>query len=183
MASDRNPVDWVLGNRELLVIVFAVAVWLLNRIGAARRAAGSQNPARQAGSADDEAERTRRVQEEVRRRIAERRGAAKPEMPPPLSQPFEPARMAEEPAPPEEAETDDTEEQVLKRQREIERDLRALEDARAAALAGARAAQRASVVQTQAAVPNPWLGELKNPAGLRRAVVLREILGPPISLR
>ena len=68
--------------------------------------------------------------------------------------------------------------------------MRALDAARAAAV------QQAAAISSATALPiggpagqsaqlpiSPWLAELRDPSGVRRAILLREILGPPISLK
>ena len=40
-----------------------------------------------------------------------------------------------------------------------------------------------TALDAQPPVMSPWLAELREPAGVRRASVLREILGPPVGLR
>jgi hypothetical protein len=131
------------GVFQILVAVAAViALWAKQRREAARsRSEGPAAPA--AGQADAmEEERTRRVQEEIRRKIAQRNAGpeeapvlaeATPPPPPPV-----PARPAPAPAP-----------------------------------AAVRAVEPAG----------DWLAELRGTQGARRAMVLREILGPPVGLR
>ena len=193
MASERNPVEWLLGNKELLVVLFAAAVWLLNRIGAAQKKnAARPGPAKPAESEAEEAERTRRVQEEVRRRIAERRALAQSEAAPAapaMPEPFEPPRIGEE-APPAEAVAapEYDEEAVLARQRNLESQLVALEAAKAAALAQAKAAAAAPRPGSRGPARSPatayaLLADLQDPSAVRRAIVLREILGAPVGLR
>jgi hypothetical protein len=190
MARGRNPVEWLLGNRELLVVLFAAAVWLLNRIGAAhKKNAARPGPVQ---PADGEAERTRRVQEEVRRRIAERRAPAQSGAAPaaPVEpDSFEPPRIGEEAAPPDAvAAPEDAEEAILARQRSLESQLMALEAGKAAALAQARAAAAAPRPGSRGPAGSPaaahaLLADLQDPSAVRRAVVLREILGAPVGLR
>lgn len=199
MPAGQDPVNWLLSHRELLVVLFAAAVWFLNRTAAAKRKAaarpGESIPAQPAGDGasagasaeEEEAERTRRVQEEIRRKIAARRAPA-----PSRAASFEPPRIEEEPEPfpPSPASVQGREmEEVLLRQQGLEKELRALEAGRAATVAAAKRGAGfppgagASAAHSSAAASNPWLAELRNPAGVRRAVVLREILGAPVSLR
>ena len=72
------------------------------------------------------------------------------------------------------------------RQSEIAGQLTALREARAAAQAKAEA-RAAEVPWTEATKPgtgpSAWRKDLRRPADLRRAIVLREVLGPPVALR
>lgn len=88
--------DWILDHLQVLIaIAAAVAYWLNSQ----RKQAGGGE---MEGQDADEAERTRRIQEEIRRRIAERRGGQVPPQPqarpapPPLLRP----RPTELPMPP-----------------------------------------------------------------------------------
>ncbi len=212
MASRENPVNWLLGNREVLAILFVAVAWLAQKLGISkdRKAVRSADPKGSEGDAD-EAERTRRVQEEIRRKIAERRAGAPPVLPS--------SRYGGEPAPPvvaprpvapapvpwadvfersgepraEELPTRDKDlEAVLARQRGLGEKMRQLESASSAASAEAggysAGGAAAMLAQLEPAMPvfpppSPWLSELRERQGARRAIVLREILGPPVALR
>lgn len=188
MRLSFDPINWLTGNPIIWVVLIAGVSWL-SKLIRGRPKPGSPAPGAPDG---EEAERTRRVQEEVRRRIAERRSrvfqsAPETAAPRPAAQNQGEnlrkliAKMAgEEPAPP----ALDEAKAALARQRAIEEKLRVLESEQAAALA--RAAQTAAVMPAPSAPavsPAGWLGELRDPRGLRRAIVLREILGPPVGLR
>jgi hypothetical protein len=211
MASRENPVNWLLGNREILALLFVAFAWLAQRLGMAKsKTAATGGESKGAAAADDEAERTRRVQEEVRRRISERRAGAAPvpapsrfgrEPAPPIvaprpvaSGPGDPwgeifRREPEEPAglPTRAAKL----EAVLARQSELEKKMIRLESASSAASAeaGGSSGDRPAALssQTGAAMPlNPsyaWLSQLRERQGARRAIVLREVLGPPVGMR
>ncbi len=64
---------WVLEHLQILIGVAAAIAYYLNR-GRLQKLAGEQNPRDE--SEADRGERTRRLQEEIRRKIAERRGEA-----------------------------------------------------------------------------------------------------------
>jgi hypothetical protein len=181
-----NPLERLLSQPQLLVVIFAGVVWVLKMLGKAKaaasrasnapRPAGQQEPDAAEGAArramEDE-ERAQRVREDILRRIAERRARAEEGVPPArarpervLPPPLAPARMAREaepvfpPAPSPPLET------------------------RAPAMIPGR--QPAAAVG--AGPPGPpagilWLDELRSPETVRRAILLREILGPPIALR
>lgn len=172
---------WVSG--DIWWLVLAAGAWLVQRIQAAQKKAAATRPG--ADAAEDEAARTRRVQAEVRRRIAERRSA-----PPPAPPPFDGGEIPPEPV--MEAPIEAAPGRVA-----IERRPTAPPGGWDADLATVAANQRAAMVvprgssaETAAAQTAElngraalWLAELRNPATVRRAVLLREILGPPIGLR
>lgn len=150
-------------------------------------------------------ERARRIREEIQRRIAERSGrGAPPPMPaPPRLDPFQPVFQEDyaPPAPPAPsappplpapvtvADYDDS--AALERQRKLAEQLEQLGEQRRAARREAQSAfdsteQQAATSQTAKAAgvgARLLSAELRDPRTLRRAVVLREVLGPPVALR
>jgi hypothetical protein len=151
----------------------------------------------------DEADRTRRIQEEIRRKIAERRGAQE-HVPPlvaprPIAQPIPEViqrrfETAEAPPPlPRKLSAGaqaDRDEEVLKRQRELEAQMRVLEVRRAEhkrqaleAAAPFSAAAAYQVSATAKASGSELLADLRSPGGARRAWILREVLGTPVGLK
>jgi hypothetical protein len=174
------------------------------------------------------AERTRRVQEEIRRKIAERRAAAEAaergtfeqqpgpapevfeaprERIPPLVRPSRmppvdpfggPLRKLEEVLESAKRKLEPVDESAtqaaLERQRRLGEEMRALEAARLAQerraaeiTAAVHKEERASargLRETRVRVPGNVLREqLRDPAELRRAILLREVLGTPVGLR
>jgi hypothetical protein len=140
--------------------------------------------------AEDE-ERTRRVREEVQRRIAGRRQA--PPALAPSSPPLAPAPAdsgdqlrelagVETEAEPEEPAEDRAE---MERQRRLERELQIANAARA------EQAQKTALRPGEPSLPSPpvraggygWISDLRGRGEARRAIVLREIIGPPLALR
>jgi len=187
------------------IIIFVVVV--ISMMTKATAAAAKRPPTPPRGDID-QSERTRRIQEEIRRKIAERRGGltqpagmdtsteeetAPPAFPRPLVVPLDPfggprdgrPRAFEPRAPePPPLPSGPTAEQV--RQEELAAQLAALQEARAAAQATAmaRATETNWTESTRtAAGPSAWRSDLRSPADLRRAIVLRELLGPPVALR
>ena len=65
---------------------------------------------------------------------------------------------------------------MLERQRRLAAMSRAVEPVPALPAFG-------TALDAQPVVISPWLAELREPAGVRRAILLREILGPPVGLR
>ncbi|MDE3083897.1 MAG: hypothetical protein KGJ37_01590 [Verrucomicrobiota bacterium] len=84
---------WLLDNPQVLIVVAIVVASLMRKLKKQRL----QSEARQVIDAD-EAERTRRLQEEIRRKIAERTGRALPQNPPAVQPPVISRREA--PLPP-----------------------------------------------------------------------------------
>ena len=194
--------DWVFQHLQIIIAVAAAIAYMFNR--------GKQAP--DAGGAEtggDDAERARQIREEIRRKITERRQGAAPSIPEPAEviapppvlhpqrsvPPIDPFGGPTRPALPTfrrtrtelrpvplatEAETM----AVLERQEQLAEQMKALEDAR---LKQQRRA--ADVVTTAAATAaasasrGALLADLRHPQGLRRAIVLREVLGAPVALR
>ncbi len=185
--------DWVLEHLQVLFLIAVAVVAILQKL----KTAGPREPGGAPPGMDpDQAERTRRIQEEIRRRIMERRGLAPvpppesetaesepapsfPEAPPMIEEvrPFVvpppesvPAAPADAPVVTEVRSAPDLQEQLI-------RQLQELEAARRASIfalpteAPARVAVQARVL------------DLRQPGTLRQAVVWREILGPPVGLR
>jgi hypothetical protein len=184
-ASDPSPVEVVLRHLGSLMPIFllflgwVVATWRKM----AKKNAAAPPPAR---VALDEDERTRRVKEEVRRKIAERQAARAPapaaarqEIPPETRRPAggvtETFIPPEADAPPA---VDYRAEQA--RQERLAKEMAAIE-----------AGLPPPIATHQAYAPPPaspppvlgWLAGLRDPLEVRRAIVLREILGPPVGLR
>lgn len=209
---------WVFDHVGLIVfLVIAYSLWrkvraFLRQVTdeTARRA-----PMRPAANLDpEEAQRVRQIQEEIRRKIAERRGgeqrAAGGQRPvveappilrratvPPLD-PFggpmrkiaaEVERRIQPNAPISPPDANRRDAAHLERQEQLAAQLRTLEEARA--VTARRAAQTAASVKTHAESEagmrahsrGSLLGELRDPRSLRRAFVLREVLGVPVGLR
>lgn len=75
---------------------------------------------------------------------------------------------------------------ILQKQRDIEERLRVIREARPAK-SGSKSSIRPRAITGKpvpvAAVPTSIRGRLRNPSELRRAIVMREILDPPVGLR
>jgi hypothetical protein len=200
--------DWILRNLPLFIFIFVV----ISIVRAAMRAKEMQE---KEGAREHDLERQRRiqeVQEEIRRKIAERRGEVS--APPPLvTAPQRPVERAPAGMPPTEPYggggsirriMEEVERKLqppapvpgpaktrrfdLERKINRAEDLKNAEDDRLAlerrtlqqaAVRAETARQAASV----SAVRNRLLADLRQPESLRRAFVLREVLGPPPGLR
>ena len=192
---------WLNSQRE------AAAKAAEEQAAAQRRA--QQPAALSAADTDAESEiRNEQVREKVRRLIAERRGDAVPpelsapttlpepeeersfrspplaeppelEMPPPL-QPPGPSRQAET----AHSSATKTREASLVRQEQLALELQSLNEQRVfAARRAAVVAEGEAVVARRDLVSNELRHDLRDPRSLRRAMVLREVLGPPVALR
>lgn len=188
---------------QVLIIVAAIIGSLLNKRRQDQDAEDSpESPYKQSEMDIEEMERTRRIQEEIRRKIAERRaGGAQSQQPapqptfrrepPPLREVIAERveRRIENPTTPRPSPSAAREAAMLERQRELAGRMEELERQRQAALKqrsrlqfpGEAAAKKATA-PAQAA-RSAWLKELRDPASARRAIVLREILDRPVSLR
>ncbi len=199
-----SVITWALSHIPQLIFLIV----LLNVVRAIVRAAKASQEHQSTASESDEQRRVREIQERIRKKIAERRGGLAPSAPTsadapaplaPLMRPkrtapidpfggpsrptiFEPERRAPlrvEPPPVDVA--------ALERQEQLAEQMRALEEARAAALRRAAqvAAQRENAAASSRASSShaDWLGDLRDPHALRRAFVLREVLGAPVALR
>ena len=177
------------------------------REAALRRASQPSALAETDVAADDEL-RNEQVREKVRRMIAERRGD---EIPPELSMPPAMPELEEErsfrspplEAPPElalpppvlrpvrsqqtavaHALATETLEASLVRQEQLAVELQSLNEQRVlAARRAAVVAEGEAVVARRDLVSNELRHDLRDPRSLRRAMVLREVLGPPVALR
>jgi hypothetical protein len=226
-----NPrlLEWIFENLGLVIVLAITALSFLRgmfRAGQTEQKGPVAPRSRMEGEEDPEAaERTRRIQEEIRRKIAERQGRAVPveeervpvgseptwSEPPPLLPPkrvppVDPfggsmrkiLRKLEEAAEQRREtvrdEIEPVESAALRRQRELEEQLRAVEAQRAETKRRAReiaageigAAAAPKTAWASASVRTAGAGvreELKDPRALRRAFVLREVLGPPVGLR
>ena len=162
LAASSDPSNWLVSQPQLVFVAIAGAAWLFKMIKSAADARrqpedGPAKPGARASLAEvagEKEERTRRVREDIRRTIAERRrGAATPasvseeEWDSPPAAPVLPLPM------------------------------------RAAA---APALQPIAVLAAGKQLPSAgglWLEELRTRESVRRAILVREILGPPVALR
>lgn len=184
--------DWILDHLQILIGIAGVVAYWINQLrkNADARSVEERRQGNPLGELAEADERTRRIQEEIRRKIAERRGAATP------AAPVQPVRsQTETPTPVVVARRDEPEpsayqpekwmdETVLERQRALAAQLAALEASRAAAVREAQAVR----TPAPAIAPAPTgelslLQELRTARSLRKAIILREMLGPPVALR
>ena len=203
---------WFLEHIQVVIAVAGIIAWWVNqrhreKEGQSADYDGDGTPERNPGAEPYDDDQARRVREDIRRKIAERRGLATPpalapepapvvpmpasreEAPPPVFQdPLQDmlkelqrrlAPAMEPAAPPPEPEIDRA---ALERQREIEARYRELEAKRARTLAQAEAI-RIERPSTPASHAAGWLAELRDAKNIRHAIIARELLGPPAGLR
>jgi hypothetical protein len=193
--------QWLVDNAWTVVIIGGVLAQMLQAV--MKKKAGEdgsvqgEQPKEYEFEDPELAERTRRIREEIQRRIAQRQqqgGAeAAADAPPMLDPGGTPPSLIREvvvTVPPVPARTSarfDTQRQaeILEQQAALEEKLRdakrmkeavakrtEFEEATADHTTARRTATRASVVD-----------DLRSPMALRRAFILREVLGPPVALR
>jgi len=174
----------------VLVFVFVIISVVRNAAKVVRKA-GEQTrtpaPPTPADYDPEVAQRTRRIQEEIRRKIAERRGTILAPEPILVETRMEPPVISSEER--FEREYVPTDLAMLERQQQLAEQMRALEHVRAtkqrratevtAALKTESESERGLLVGSRGSL----LADLGDPASLRRALVLREVLGAPVGLR
>ncbi len=175
--------EWIFDHLQVLFFIAIAVVAILQRL---KKSGQEESPPR-SQAAPEEEERTRRIQEEIRRRIMERRGLAparqtteeqhRPFPPaPPMIEEIRPIQVE----PPSLVEIpDDVDDSVeYRRQQDLIERARVAEAARRSRTAVAEPAPAAVAEHSGQLIPS-----LHDRSGLRRAIVLREILGPPVGLR
>lgn len=187
--------DWVFDHLQFIIAAAAAIAWWLNQ---RRQGKGGEEemPPHQEATFDDPdlAERTRNIREEIQRKIAERmRGYTEEQPTVPRAEPDEPPFVREvviPPVPPvRRASTVHYEAQrqaeILEEQATLVEKLREAQAMKAAAVKRAQyeatTADHSSDARTLSR--STVLDDLREPAALRRAFILREVLGPPVALR
>lgn len=193
--------DWIFDNFRVIIIVGgAVAYWLNQR----RKAKEEQEAMRELESqktqspvpAYDEDERVRRIQEEIRRKILERAGgsARSAQTPPPVPVAPQPVQREQpqsvEDVYQEESARDEAalaaDMAMLERQQMLATKLRELQEQRRQHDRPAEVfAEKTALAMAASgtAVTGSVLADLRNPTSIRRAIILREVLGTPVGLR
>jgi hypothetical protein len=202
--------DWLLNH--LFIVVF-VAIAVGNLLKQAKKAGAQPRPPQPApGSVDpDTAERTRRVQEEIRRKIAERAGRL-PASPLPLSpspaagsssapparnifqelarQMAEAKKRAEMQSRAQAATEAQAQQRMEDEQKSRERaeaqhllEVQRTPQSQPQAVVAAGAYRATDLKTTGVSARDRLLADLREADSLRRAFVLREILGEPVGLR
>ncbi len=207
-------IEWILKHLGVVIAILVIVVQLVRGIAATR---GEQAPPPAKPDELEAERRTREIQEQIRRRRAERGDpAARPEpagppvirpepspqttqMPEPFGGPLRRvleelergANPRPEPAAPPPVQ-EDRRQAELERQRKLAEEMAALAAARAAAerraaelakAAAGDAVRLSSAAAAASAARESLREDLRDPKSLRRAVLLREVLGPPVALR
>ncbi|MDD3180003.1 MAG: hypothetical protein PHQ04_06580 [Opitutaceae bacterium] len=195
--------DWVFDHLQVIIaIAGAIAYWILQ----GREKEGEEDEALPEAQgktfADPElAERTRRIREEIQRRIEQRTGHPPSRLPPGPSPdatpPFvlrppgsmEPPRPAAPPLRPVMLDKQ-REAEILKQQAALQEKLAEVEWIKTTARHRGEFERATSetearpVARAEGLPPRGTLrDDLRDPASLRRAFLTREILGPPVALR
>lgn len=192
--------NWILDHFQVLVPIVAAILYMLKPRKAEDEAASDPG---------EDAERSRKIREEIRRKIAERRedGAApanppviRPQGRPTLVDPFggppkqdfptlrkkEPEQPATPPVPqppqPSMAAVLERQARLAEQMKGLER-ARAEEQRRAAEVRAAAVERKRETAGAAGEGRDDWLKDLRSAQGLRRAIVQREVLGPPVALR
>jgi hypothetical protein len=190
--------DWVSKHLQVIIaIAGAVAWWLTQRKNAQAGGAAEAPPAQEKTFDDPElAERTRRIREEIQRKIEQRAKGYAQEQPRPV------AREAAEPPPvireiyveppPAPVLPPVTRRQEAQRNAEILEQQQALMEKLAEARLMKTSAEKRTrfeeatadhAAEARSLSRSTLLDDLREPAALRRAFILREVLGPPVALR
>ncbi len=180
--------DWIFNHLQLVLAVAGGLAYWLNE----RRKAGQEEapPPHVSKTFDDPelAERTRKIREEIQRKIEQRsRGYTQPQTPVPASYADTPPPVIREVVPTRGASRLDVQRQaeILEEQAAMMERLREAEAMKAGTQKRLEfeAATADVAVQLRTQTRSTVLEDLRNPAALRRAFILREIIGPPVSLR
>jgi len=202
--------NWIFEHMQLVILVGgAIAYWLNQRRKAKEEAEAMRELENQQAqlaqpqlAVNDEAERVRRIQEEIRRKILERAGGGLPRsQPPPIperrfeneieSEPAEvsartPARTDAYEQASSADQTVSLDQEILERQQQLAEQLRELDIQRRHVVSKSEAfAEKTAAVMaaSDTAVRGSLLADLRNPVLARRAIVMREVLGTPVGLR
>lgn len=186
--------DWVFDHLQFIIAAAGAVAWWLNQRRPGQ-AEGDETVTPSETTFDDPelAERTRKIREEIQRKIAERARGYPSEQPTlPLDQPDEPPLVREvvvTPTPPPRRGLTAFEAQrqaeILEEQAALAERLQEAEQMKLAAQKRARyeAATADQTTVARSLSRSTVLDDLHDPAALRRAFILREVLGPPVALR
>lgn len=189
--------QWILDNAFAVVIVGGVLLQLLQAL--TKKKGGPDAPAADESAREYEfddpelAERTRKIREEIQRKIEQRtRGHAEAPAPGPVAEPAAPPPIIREvtvtraPAQASSARGDTQRQaEILEEQATLMERLREAEVMKAAVQKRLEfeAATSDPTPAKRAEVRLSVMDDLRSPQALRRAFILREVLGPPVALR
>jgi hypothetical protein len=185
--------DWIFDHLQLVFVVGGAIAWSLNQRKQAQAGDEAPPPEQEAGFDDPElAERTRRIREEIQRKIEQRARRYANEQPTlPHSEPVEPPPVIREVVVARQPVRAASRIEAQRQAEILEEQAALMERLREAELMKT-AAQRRKLfeestsdhsVAEQVAIRSTVLDDLRTPDALRRAFILREVLGPPVALR
>ena len=189
--------DWVLNNLENVIIpIIIMILYGLGNVGQKKKKSGKQARGQQPPQTDpDEARRVREIQEEIRRKIAERTGRVPPPIPTREPETVKPVPQTQtqrfptpsrtttrrpEPPPVQPART--YQDELEEKMRQV-RELEAQAAAKPAVSAGAYAIKKSPRKVAHDAMRAQLLTDLSHPFGQRKAILVSEILGPPVGIK
>lgn len=182
--------DWIADHLQLVVVfASAIAWWLTQRARAKSDGQHSEEPGAEPGGFEDPdlAERTRRIREEIQRKIEERQMTMRrpaPRVEPPVLPAAQPVPARKPPAPAlERMSAVRREAEILEEQEALAEKLRQVEEFKGAALRRAAFEARVGARRGGSVAPRDAIDQLRGGPALRGAIVVREILGPPVGLR
>jgi hypothetical protein len=196
---------WLLENPWVFIVIAGLVAQVLKALQKGQGGAAEAAPKKEYEFDDPElAERTRKIREEIRRKIEQRRGGAnQPEPVPPVviessSEATPPPVVIRLPevvrevlTPSRTPEPAEDRGAQIRAAAELERQV-SLEERLQEAMLLKQSADRRVAFEATTADPEPAalvktrgtvLDDLRDPAALRRAFILREVLGPPVALR
>ena len=185
--------DWILDHLQLLFVVGGAIAWWLNQRKQGQVGEEAPPPHQESSFDDPElADRTRKIREEIQRTIEQRaRGYANEQPHIPNHEPVQPPPVIREVVVARQPIRASSRLEAQRQAEILEQQATMMEKLREAELMKA-AAKRRSVFEELTAdhsaearilVRSTVLDDLRTPAALRRAFILREVLGPPVALR
>lgn len=164
--------DWILDNLQIVVIIALVLGSMVK--GIVERALGKKQ---------EEAESWEPPEYEAAEQEAP--PVRRPSVPPPLPQASAPARVEKKTAAAWDGYQAQQQADALQHQQELAERLRLIRDAKekSSAPPRGRGTPKKKQVKTAPVAALTLKSRLRDPSEVRRAVVLREILGPPVGLR
>lgn len=200
MFAATSPIEWVLDHFQLLIVAAAVvASWIAQTKKKAEQRRLGRNPssmptrpvAGRGGPGEVSVdEQVRRVQEEIRRKIQERaqghsmqRPAQPAAMRPAAQSPEPKARTVTPPPIPSHTPAPQTTVSQAVANEALLEEMRRLEERRRAAKKQEGLQRERAAEQQEEAARTVWASEMRDAHSLRRAIVLNEVLGPPVSMR
>lgn len=195
--------DWIFDHLQILIAAGAGVAYWLNQRNEAREAREAEQQSREKelttdeyDASEDEA-RARKIREEIRRKIAERQQGSRPvvkpvDTPPPLfDKPFQETPVEDtyghdewrDEPPPVVVGPSAADRAVLERQRVLQNRMKELEATRAKTKQSTIMVTRRRASRAPSKEKRSLRDDLSETGSLRRAIVLREVLGPPVSLR